>query len=205
LLAISDAPPKSIVVTSSLPREGKTTTSVNLAVVLAQKGARVLLVDADLRRPSVHTVLGLHSSVGLSTLLTASSTAGDVTQQTPQVHGLYVIPAGPPPHHPSELLGSDRMQELIAKWEQEYDHVILDTPPVLSVTDAVSLSAGVHGVLMVVRSGSTRKDAFRRMQTLLEQVNARILGVVLNALDLTAADSHHYYYYGASQTRYYDQ
>lgn len=205
LLAISDAPPKSIVVTSSLPREGKTTTSVNLAVVLAQKGARVLLVDADLRRPSVHTVLGLHSSVGLSTLLTASSTAGDVMQQTPQVHGLYVIPAGPPPHHPSELLGSDRMQELITKWEQEFDHVILDTPPVLSVTDAVSLSASVHGVLMVVRSGSTRKDAFRRMQTLLEQVNARILGVVLNALDLTAADSHHYYYYGASQTRYYDQ
>jgi Mrp family chromosome partitioning ATPase len=96
------------------------------------------------------------------------------------------------------------MKDLIARWENEYDHVIIDTPPVLSVTDAVSLSSDVEGVLMVVRAGNTRRDALRRMQDLLAQVNARMLGVVLNALDLTASDTAYYYYYGGAQSGYYD-
>lgn len=204
LLALSDHPPKSIVVTSGLPREGKTTTSLNLAAVLAQKGARVLLVDADLRRPSIHTVLRLRSSSGLSTLLTGSALFEDVVQPAPGLSNLWVVPAGPPPAQPSELLGSTKMRELIARWENEYDHVIIDTPPVLSVTDAVSLSSDVDGVLMVVRAGNTRRDALRRMQELLAQVNARTLGVVLNAMDLTASDSAYYYYYGGAQSGYYD-
>jgi polysaccharide biosynthesis transport protein len=204
LLALSDQPPKSIVVTSGLPREGKTTTSLNLAAVLAQKGARVLLVDADLRRPSVHTVLRIRGTSGLSTLLTGGAVFEDVVQPAPGVSNLWVVPAGAPPSQPSELLSSAKMRELITRWEGEYDHVIIDTPPVLSVTDAVSLSSDVDGVLMVVRAGNTRRDALRRMQELLAQVNARQLGVVLNAIDLTASDTAYYYYYGGAQAGYYD-
>jgi capsular exopolysaccharide synthesis family protein len=204
LLALSDQPPKSIVVTSGLPREGKTTTSLNLAAVLAQKGARVLLVDADLRRPSVHTVMRIRGTSGLSTLLTGSAVFEDVVQPAPGITNLWVIPAGAPPSQPSELLSSAKMKELITRWENEYDHVIIDTPPVLSVTDAVSLSSDVDGVLMVVRAGNTRRDALRRMQELLAQVNARQLGVVLNAIDLTASDTAYYYYYGGAQAGYYD-
>ena len=204
LLALSDQPPKSIVVTSGLPREGKTTTSLNLAAVLAQKGARVLLVDADLRRPSVHTVLRIRGTSGLSTLLTGGGVFEDVVQPAPGVNNLWVVPAGAPPSQPSELLSSAKMRELITRWEGEYDHIIIDTPPVLSVTDAVSLSSDVDGVLMVVRAGNTRRDALRRMQELLAQVNARQLGVVLNAIDLTASDTAYYYYYGGAQAGYYD-
>ena len=197
--------PKVLLLTSALPQEGKTTTSVNTAIVLAQKGGRVLLVDADMRRPSVHQTLKIRNRAGLSTLLTGSSTMEDVAMPSPMLPNLFVIPAGPPPPHPAELLGSSVMQSFIERWRTEYDHIIIDTPPVLSVTDAVLLSVQADAVVLVIRSAKTTKDALRRSRDILAQVNARVMGVVVNAIDLHSPDAY-YYYYGASYGgRYYDE
>jgi capsular exopolysaccharide synthesis family protein len=205
LLSSLGAPPRVILITSSLPKEGKTTTSINTAMVLAQRGSRVLLVDCDLRRPNVHKVLGVHSNFGLSTLLTGSSTEEQAIMPT-QHANLFVLPAGPVPPHPAELLGSRLMAEKLSEWRTKFDHVVLDSPPALSVTDAVLLSVNADAVLVVLRSGQTTKDALRRTRDLLLQVNARVMGVVVNALDLSSPDFYHYYYYGsknAGQGGYY--
>jgi capsular exopolysaccharide synthesis family protein len=204
LLSALDSPPKVLLVTSPLPQEGKTTTSVNCAIVLAQRGSRVLLVDADLRRPGVHRAFGLdRKGGGLSTLLAGTTTMESVVTSYPQVANLCILPAGPPPPHPAELLGSSKMKSLIAQWRRDYDHVILDTPPALSVTDPVILSVEADSVILVIRSGKTTKDALRRAGELFWQVNARTMGVVVNGIDLGAPD--HYYYYGAkSSSGYYD-
>jgi polysaccharide biosynthesis transport protein len=197
--------PKVLLMTSALPQEGKTTTSVNTAIVLAQKGGKVLLVDADMRRPSVHQTLKIRNRTGLSTLLTGSSMMEDVVTTSPVLPNLFVIPAGPPPPHPAELLGSSVMQGFIDRWRTEYDHIIIDTPPVLSVTDAVLLSVQADAVILVIRSAKTTKDALRRSRDILAQVNARVMGVVVNAIDLHSPDAY-YYYYGASYGgRYYDE
>ena len=191
--------------TSPLPQEGKTTTSVNCAIVLAQRGSRVLLVDADLRRPGVHRAFALdRDGGGLSTLLEGTTTMESVVTFYPEVASLCILPAGPPPPHPAELLGSSKMKSLIAQWRRDYDHVIIDTPPALSVTDPVILSVEADSVMLVIRSGKTTKDALRRAADLFWQVNAQPLGVVVNAIDLGAPD-HYYYYYGAKSSRgYYD-
>jgi polysaccharide biosynthesis transport protein len=197
--------PKVLLLTSALPQEGKTTTSINTAIVLAQKGGKVLLVDADMRRPSVHQTMKIRNRAGLSTLLTGSSTMEEVVTASPVLPNLFVIPAGPPPPHPAELLGSSVMQEFIDRWRGEYDHIIIDTPPVLSVTDAVLLSVWADAVVLVIRSAKTTKDALRRSSDILAQVNARVMGVVVNAIDLHSPDAY-YYYYGASYGgRYYDE
>ena len=128
----------------------------------------------------------------------------EVVRPYPQVPNLYILPAGPPPPHPAEMLGAIRMNSLIAQWREEYDHVIIDTPPALSVTDPVVLSVEADSVILVIRSGKTTKDAIRRASELLWQVNAQVMGVVVNAVDLGSPD-HYYYYYGAkSSRRYYD-
>lgn len=208
LLSSLGAPPKVILVTSALPQEGKTTTSVNCAIVLAQQGGRVLLVDADLRRPSVHESLGIATDAGLSTLLAGQSRAEDVIVRSPQLPSLHVLPAGPPPPQPAELLSSELMEQLLDGWRQQFDHVVIDTPPALSVTDAVALSVMADSVVLVIRSGSTRREALRRARDLLLRVNAKVTGVVVNAVDLRAPDLHHYYYSGASYGekyyKYYD-
>ena len=205
LLSAFDNPPKVLLVTSPLPQEGKTTTSVNCAIVLAQRGSRVLLVDADLRRPGVHRAFALdRDRGGLSTLLEGTTTMESVVTFYPEVAHLCILPAGPPPPHPAELLGSSKMKSLIAQWRRDYDHVIIDTPPALSVTDPVILSVEADSVILVIRSGKTTKDALRRAADLFWQVNAQPLGVVVNAIDLGAPD-HYYYYYGAKSSRgYYD-
>ncbi|MGH9602332.1 MAG: GumC family protein [Terriglobales bacterium] len=203
LLSSLGAPPKVILVTSALPQEGKTTTSINCAVVLAQKGARVLLVDADLRRPSIHRALGLRSRAGLSNLLTGSDAAESLILPSPQVPNLFVLPAGPPPPQPAELLGSALMQKYLAEWRKQFDHIVVDTPPTVSVTDAVLLSVEADAVILVIRSGQTTKEALRRARDLLLQVNARVMGVVVNAVDLRAAGSYYYYYYGSKYGHYY--
>jgi succinoglycan biosynthesis transport protein ExoP len=200
LLSSLGAPPKTILLTSPLPGEGKTTTSVNSAIVLAQQGKKVLLVEADMRRPCIQGILGLKSAVGLSNLLAGT----DISEQAilPCMQpGLFVLPSGPRPPHPAELLGSDLMKSLLHKWSQEFDHVVVDTPPVLSVTDASLLSASVNTVLLVIRSGSTTKVALRRSRDLLLQVNARLMGVVVNAVDLKW--SGYYGYYGQKYGYYY--
>jgi succinoglycan biosynthesis transport protein ExoP len=206
LLTTLGAPPKIILITSALPREGKTTTSINTAVVLAQKGTRVLLIDADLRRPSIHKALGLGPRVGLSNVLTGGATLQQATVRSSVLPNLYILPAGTPPPNPAELMASAQMLDLLAELREQYDHVIVDTPPTLSVTDAVVLSTRVDAVVLVIRSAQTTKPALRRSRDILAQVNARVAGVLLNAVDLDSADYYYYYeYQGKYGQRYYDE
>ena len=206
LLTTLGAPPKIILITSALPREGKTTTSINTAVVLAQKGTRVLLIDADLRRPSIHKALGLGPRVGLSNVLTGGATLQQATVRWSVLPNLYILPAGTPPPNPAELMASAQMLDLLAELREQYDHVIVDTPPTLSVTDAVVLSTRVDAVVLVIRSAQTTKPALRRSRDILAQVNARVAGVLLNAVDLDSADYYYYYeYQGKYGQRYYDE
>jgi succinoglycan biosynthesis transport protein ExoP len=202
LLSSSDAPPKVILITSALPQEGKTTTSINTAIVLSQNGSRVLLVDADMRRPSVHRVFGINSRVGLSTLLAGSSSFEDSTLTSSEVPNLTVLPAGPPPPQPAELLHSETMKRLLAQWREQYDHIVIDSPPALSVTDAVLLSVQADSVVLVIRAASTRKAALQRACDLLGQVNAQVMGFVMNGVDVNAADSDNCYYYGSKYGGY---
>jgi succinoglycan biosynthesis transport protein ExoP len=195
LLTSLGAPPKVILVTSALPQEGKTTTSINAAIVLAQKGTRVLLIDADLRRPSIHKTLGMGPKTGLSNVLTGSATLQQAVVRSALVPTLFILPAGTPPPNPAELLASSNMKDILAELREQYDHIIVDTPPTLSVTDAVVMSTRADAVVLVIRSGQTTKQALRRSRDLLMQVNARIAGVLLNAVDLTSPDYYYYYEY----------
>lgn len=206
LLTSLGAPPKTILITSALPREGKTTTSINTAIVLAQKGVRVLLVDADLRRPSIHKALGLGPRVGLSNVLTGGATLQQATVRSSLLPNLYILPAGTPPPNPAELMASTQMTAVLAELREQYDHIIVDTPPTLSVTDAVVLSTRADAVVLVIRSSQTTKPALRRSREILCQVNARVAGVLLNAVNLDSADYYYYYeYQGKYGQRYYDE
>jgi polysaccharide biosynthesis transport protein len=205
LLSALDSPPKVLLVTSPLPQEGKTTTSANCAIVLAQRGSRVLLVDADMRRPGVSRAFGLdRDGGGLSTVLEGTTRMESVATFYPEVPSLCILPAGPLPLHPAELLGGSKMKSLIAQWRKDYDHVIIDTPPALSVTDPVILSVEADSVILVIRSGKTTKDALRRAADLFWQVNAPAMGVVVNGIDLGSPDHYYYYYGGKSSGGYYD-
>ena len=201
LLSSYGAPPKVILVTSALPQEGKTTISANSALVLAQRGGRVLLVDADLRRPSIDKLFGLRSRGGLSTLISGGDKIEDVIVPFTDVPNLWILPAGPIPPQPAELLGSTVMKDHIARWRTEFDHVIIDTPPCLSVTDAVVLSPEADRIILVARAGKTTKIALRRACDLLLQVNARVMGIVLNALNMHSTEG--YYYYGGRYSDHY--
>jgi capsular exopolysaccharide synthesis family protein len=205
LLSNLGAPPKVIMVTSARPQEGKTTTSVNTAIVLAQKGVRVLLVDADLRRPSIHKTLGMGPRSGLSNVLTGSATVQQTVTTSPIQPNLFVMPAGTPPPNPAELLASSNMRDLIAELRQQYDHIVIDTPPTLSVTDAVVLSPRADATILVIRSGQTTKQALRRARDILMQVNAHVAGVLLNAVDLNSPDYYYYYEYQGKYSQYYQE
>ena len=206
LLTSSGGPPKVILITSALPQEGKSTTSINTAIVLAQKGARVLLVDADLRRPSIHKSFGLGPRAGLSNVLTGNMNLQQATVRSPILPTLFILPAGTPPPNPAELLASSNMADVIAELSEQYDHIVIDTPPTLSVTDAVSMSTRADAVVLVIRSGQTTKQALRRARDLLTQVNARVCGVLLNAVDLNSPDYYYYYeYQGKYGNRYYQE
>jgi capsular exopolysaccharide synthesis family protein len=203
LLSNLGAPPKVIMVTSARPQEGKTTTSINTAIVLAQKGVRVLLVDADLRRPSVHKTLGMGPRSGLSNVLTGSATLQQTITASPILPNLFIMPAGTPPPNPAELLASSNMRDLIMELRQQFDHIVIDTPPTLSVTDAVVLSPRADAAILVIRSGQTTKQALRRAREILTQVNAHVAGVLLNAVDLTSPDYYYYYEYQGKYSQYY--
>jgi exopolysaccharide transport family protein len=205
LLSNLGAPPKVIMVTSARPQEGKTTTSINTAIVLAQKGVRVLLIDADLRRPSVHKTLGMGPRSGLSNVLTGSATVQQTITLSPILSNLYILPAGTPPPNPAELLASANMKELIDQLRGQYDHIVIDTPPTLSVTDAVVLSPRADATILVIRSGQTTKQALRRSRDILMQVNAHVAGVLLNAVDLTSPDYYYYYEYQGKYGAYYQE
>jgi len=203
LLSNLGAPPKVIMVTSALPQEGKTTTSINTAVVLAQKGVRVLLIDADLRRPSIHKTLGMGPRSGLSNVLTGSTTLEQAISRTAILPNLFVLPAGTPPPNPAELLASANMRDVLLQLREQFDHIVIDTPPSLSVTDAVVLSPRSDAVVLVIRSGQTTKQALRRSRDTLLQVNAKLVGVLLNAVDLSSPDYYYYYEYRGKYASYY--
>ena len=201
LLSSFGAAPKVILVTSASPQEGKSTISANSALVLAQRGSRVLLIDADLRRPSIGKLFGFSTRGGLSTLISGVDKIEDVVVPT-QVPNLWILPAGIIPPDPVELLGSNVMKDYITRWRKEFDHIIIDTPPCLSVTDAVVLSPLADRVILVARSGKTTKQALRRACDLLLQVNARVMGIVLNAF---GSGDGYYYTYGDRYSHYYDE
>jgi succinoglycan biosynthesis transport protein ExoP len=205
LLSNLGAPPKVILVTSARPQEGKTTTSINTAIVLAQKGVRVLLVDGDLRRPSVHKALGMQPRSGLSNVLTGSATIQQTVTASPVLPNLFILPAGTPPPNPAELLASSNMRDLILELRQQFDHIVIDTPPTLSVTDAVVLAPRADACVLVIRSGQTTKQALRRARDILTQVNAHVAGVLLNAVDLTSPDYYYYYEYQGKYGQYYHE
>jgi len=202
LLSQAEHPPQVILVTSALPREGKTTSAANLAVTLAQLGDRTLLIDADLRKPGIGRLLNLGSGkyAGLSSYLAGVSSLDLVTIQHPAIPNLSAIPTGPLPPNPADLLSSHKLAEAIQELRGKYKFIVIDSPPVMAATDAVILSVRADGVLIVVRSGETPKEAFKRTRDLLLSVKCRILGVVLNAVDSSAPDYYYSYrYYPYSQ------
>jgi capsular exopolysaccharide synthesis family protein len=201
LLANSGMPPRTILVTSGLPSEGKTTIAINVAITLAQRGGRVLLVDGDLRRPSVHRhLLGTRKArdemPGLSHFLTGNASLAEAIQPSGIISNMDVMMAGSIPPNPAELCSSEPMRKLLHDLREDYSHVIIDSPPLLSVTDSTILSVQTDGVLLVSRSGFSTRDSLRRAKKLLEHVNARLLGVVLNDLNLAVDGYYYYYYYG---------
>jgi capsular exopolysaccharide synthesis family protein len=197
LLSQADHPPQVILVTSALPREGKTTAAVNLAVTLAQLGDRTLVMDADLRKPGIRRALNLTigKEVGLSSYLAGVSTLDEVTVPHPTINNLAALTTGPVPPSPADLLSSHRMREAIVDLRHRFKFIVIDSPPVMAATDAVILSALTDGVLLVVRSGETPKEAFTRTRDLLAAVKCRLLGVVLNAVDSSAPDYYYSYRY----------
>jgi len=197
LLSQPERPPQVILVTSALPREGKTTAAANLAVTLAQLGDKTVLVDADLRKPGVGRLLNLGTGkyAGLSSYLAGVSSLDLVTVPHPQIPNLAAIPTGPLPPNPADLLSSHRLSEGIAELRSKYKFVVLDSPPIMAATDAVILSVQTDGVLLVVRSGETPKEAFTRTRDLLTSVKCHLLGVVLNAVDASAPDYYYSYRY----------
>lgn len=181
----------SFVITSSLPGEGKSTTAANLAITMAQSGSKVLLIDADLRRPKLAEYLGLEGAVGLTDLLIGRVELDDVVQQWGEGN-LFVLPAGQVPPNPSELLGSRRMVELLAQMEEHYDYVIFDSPPLLPVTDAAILSRLTGGAIIVAAAGRTLRTQFSGALKALENVDAPVLGVILTMLPTKGPDSYGY-------------
>ena len=197
LLSQAAHPPQVILVTSALPREGKTTAAANLAVTLAQLGDSTVILDADLRKPGVGRLLNLGSGkyAGLSSYLAGVSSLDLVSIPHPTIPNLVAIPTGPLPPNPADLLSSHKLVEAIAELRTKYKFIVIDSPPVMAATDAVILSVHADGVLLVVRSGETPKEAFTRTRDLLNSVKCHILGVVLNAVDSSAPDYYYSYRY----------
>jgi succinoglycan biosynthesis transport protein ExoP len=197
LLSQADHPPQVILVTSALPREGKTTAAVNLAVTLAQLGDRTLLMDSDMRKPGIRRALNMTTGkdMGLSSYLAGVCSLDDAMILHPAIPNLTVLPTGPVPPSPADLLSSHRMGEGIAELRRQFKFIVIDSPPIMAATDAVILSAQTDGVLLIVRSGETPKEAFTRARDLLAAVKARLLGVVLNAVDSSAPDYYYSYRY----------
>ncbi|MEK6280458.1 MAG: polysaccharide biosynthesis tyrosine autokinase [Acidobacteriota bacterium] len=200
LLSTAGRSPKTLLVTSSLPSEGKTTTAVNTAITLAQTGATVVIVDADMRRPRLRSIFGLSDRLGLSSILSSDASEADMLAMVSkdEVTGLSVLTSGPIPPNPAELLGSDQMRRLIAALQSEFNHVVIDSPPITSFTDGVLVSSMVDGVLLVVHGGKSSRHVVRRSRQLLQDVGAKVFGVVLNKVNLHSQDYYYYKkYYGA--------
>ncbi|TDA65681.1 MAG: polysaccharide biosynthesis tyrosine autokinase [Clostridia bacterium] len=188
-----DRPVQSLLVTSAGPGEGKSTTTCNLAVVMAQTGSRVLVLDCDLRKPTMHKVFDLDNRRGLTSVLVEGLDPAEVISPT-LAAGLSVLTSGPLPPNPAELLGSGRMRDLLARLVAEHDIVLIDTPPVLAVTDAAVLAPQVDAAVLVARAGVTRLDMMQEAKTSLGKTGVHLLGAVLNGLR-PESDGYYYYYH----------
>lgn len=189
---------KVIMVTSAGPGEGKSTTLINLAVAYAQSDKNVLVIDADLRKPTMHHTLQVSNRWGLTNLLTNQLTIREVLQDT-SIPNLSIISSGPIPPNPSEILASKKMVSILDELKQQYDIILIDAPPAIAVTDSQIIATRSDGVILVVDSDKVKRDAALKAKQNLENVRARILGVVLNNVDRKNKDAYYYYYYGESQ------
>lgn len=183
---------KTIVITSSGPGEGKSTTSANLAVVFANSGQKVLLIDADLRKPTIHKTFNLSNNLGFSNLISTQETIQDVVQKT-VVDNLDVLTSGLKSPNPSELLASKRMDNILNELKKEYDLIIFDMPPIVAVTDAQIMASKVDGTLLVIREEVSKKEPLYKARDLLKMVNANVLGAIYHGAK-NAADQGYYYY-----------
>jgi succinoglycan biosynthesis transport protein ExoP len=194
----SGRPPKILLVTSSQAGEGKTTTAVNISITLSQTGEKVVLLDCDMRNPRVHRIIGLDNANGISSFLSGNSDLSSMIQQS-EIPNLFAVSAGRVPPNPAELLGSSRMKQGLALLDEYFDHIVIDSPPVLSVTDARILGTLVDGVVLVIKGGETPKEAVQRTKRLLQEVHAHVIGTLLNNVDVHSPDYYYYskyYYYG---------
>ena len=200
LLSTAGRAPKTLLVTSSQASEGKTTNAVNVAYTLTQTGAKVLIIDADMRRPRLHNIFQMENSRGLSTILSSELTEAEILSIIMQYEstGVYVLPSGPLPPNPSELLSSEAMRRFLKILEGTFAHVVIDSPPITLVTDSVILGSMVDGVLLVVQGDRTSRELVRRSQRLLHEVGARVFGVILNNVNIKPEDYYYYQSYYAS-------
>ena len=191
-----------IMVTSSAPKEGKSTTVANLAITMAQMGSRTLLVDTDLRRPVIHSIFNLQKDKGITNYLMNRLTFEEVLKPS-IIDNLFIVTSGPIPPNPSEILASQEMKRFIQEAKDQFDVILFDSPPVIAVTDAAILSADVDGVVLVVKAHQTHRDAVRRAKTLLENVSANIFGSLLNGVKIEKTYGTYYYYYYYHYYSYY--
>ena len=203
LLSFAENPPKSIMVTSAMPKEGKSVTVANLAVAFSQLGERILVVDSDLRKPRLHQIFQIEREEGLSNYLTGNLALKDAIQKT-HIENIFLIPSGPIPPNPSELLNSKKMKHLMDESRAGFDYIFFDTPPVLAVIDPLIVSALTDATMFLIKAGQTTRKPFLNAVGELRKANANILGVLFNQLrvkagDLSFMDYYHYYryeYYG---------
>lgn len=195
LLSTAGHAPKSLLITSSLPAEGKTTTAINTAISLAQTGAKVLIIDADMRRPRLHSVFNISNGEGLSTLLSNELSEEEILEvvQYDAEGKVNLLPSGPVPPNPAELIGSEQMANLMKIMQNNFTHVVVDSPPIASFTDGVLIASMVDGVILVVHSGKSSRQVVKRSRQLLLDVGAKVLGVVLNNVNLRSQDNSYYY------------
>jgi capsular exopolysaccharide synthesis family protein len=205
LLTKIDNPPKVMLIMSGSPSEGKSTTCLNTAVAFAMRGDKVLYLDADLRRPRAHTTFNCANDVGLSNCLTGGMNFESALKTHPHIETLSLLPAGPHPPNPSELLGSERFKDLLGQLKQHFDFVFIDSPPVLLVTDAQLLSSLVDGYILVLRSNKTTKRALQRSLALMRATGTSALGIVVNAMSANSASYSSYGYYGKGSGYYVDE
>jgi capsular exopolysaccharide synthesis family protein len=189
---------KAYTVTSSSPKEGKSTTISNLAITIAQGGQKVLLIDTDLRRPVIHSIFGYNKEPGVTNYLVGRAAIADIIRNSP-ITNLDILTSGTIPPNPSELIGSQRMRDLLVELRKRYDIILFDSPPVIAVTDAQVLAKQTDGVILIISSGQTHIELARRAKQAIQKVDGKILGLVLNNFDMTSTYGSYYKYY-----RYYN-
>lgn len=195
LLSTAGHAPKSLLVSSSLPSEGKSTIASNTAISLAQTGAKVLIIDADMRRPRLHSIFGMRNGLGLSSLLASELSDVEINAAINQDERtkLFVMTSGPVPPNPAELIGSEQMVSLLRALNSKFTHIIIDSPPIASFTDGVLIASMVDGVILVVHAGRSSRQVVRRSRQMLQEIGAKIFGVVLNNVNLNNKDNYYYY------------